>query len=99
MVWTEKLGITDGMLFEVNSKLVIAHVSGFGRPQFGGVSEECDRPSYDPIGQGKGGYMYINGFPEPLPPSHASSFINDCLTAVFFLRNERFNGIPTCGKN
>lgn len=83
MVWTEKLGITDSMLFEVNPKLVIAHVSGFGRPQFGGVPEQCDRPSYDPIGQAEGGYMYLNGFPEPMPPSHASSFINDYLTAVF----------------
>lgn len=83
MVWTEKLGITDAMLFEVNPKLVIAHVSGFGRPQFGGVPTECDRPSYDPIGQAEGGYMYLNGFPEPMPPSHASSFVNDYLTAVF----------------
>jgi crotonobetainyl-CoA:carnitine CoA-transferase CaiB-like acyl-CoA transferase len=83
MVWTEKLGITDDMLLEVNPKLVIAHISGFGRPQFGGVPEECDRPSYDPIGQAEGGYMYINGFPEPMPPSHATSFVNDYLTAVF----------------
>jgi crotonobetainyl-CoA:carnitine CoA-transferase CaiB-like acyl-CoA transferase len=83
MVWTEKLGITDAMLFEVNPRLVIAHVSGFGRPQFGGVPEECDRPSYDPIGQAEGGYMFINGFPEPMPPSHATSFINDYLTAMF----------------
>jgi crotonobetainyl-CoA:carnitine CoA-transferase CaiB-like acyl-CoA transferase len=83
MVWTEKLGITDAMLFEVNPRLVIAHVSGFGRPQFGGVPEECDRPSYDPIGQAEGGYMFVNGFPEPMPPSHASMFINDYLTAAF----------------
>jgi crotonobetainyl-CoA:carnitine CoA-transferase CaiB-like acyl-CoA transferase len=83
MVWTEKLGISDAMLFEVNPKLVIAHISGFGRPQFGGVPEECDRPSYDPVGQAEGGYMFINGFPEPSPPSHATSFINDYLTASF----------------
>lgn len=83
MVWTEKLGITDSMLLEVNPKLVIAHVSGFGRPQFGGIPEECDRPSYDPIGQAEGGYMYMNGFPEPLAPSHATSFVNDYLTALF----------------
>ncbi len=83
MVWTEKLGIRDEMLLEVNPKLVIAHVSGFGRPQFGGVPQECDRPSYDPIGQAEGGYMYINGFPEPMPPTHSASFINDYLTAMF----------------
>lgn len=83
MVWVEKLGITDEMLFEVNPGLVIAHVSGFGRPQFGGVPEECDRPSYDPIGQAEGGWMYINGFPEPAPPGYGSSFINDYLSAMF----------------
>jgi crotonobetainyl-CoA:carnitine CoA-transferase CaiB-like acyl-CoA transferase len=83
MVWTEKLGITEAMLLEVNPKLVIAHISGFGRPQFGGVPSECDRPSYDPIGQAEGGYMYVNGFPEPSPPSHAATFINDYMTAMF----------------
>ena len=83
MVWTEKLGITEELLLEVNPKLVIAHISGFGRPQFGGVPSECDRPSYDPIGQAEGGYMHINGFPEPSPPSHAATFINDYLTAMF----------------
>ena len=83
MVWLEKLGITDEMMFEVNPKLIIAHVSGFGRPQFGGVPEECDRPSYDPIGQFEGGYGYLNGFPDPMPPAYGASFINDYLTAVF----------------
>lgn len=83
MVWTEKLGITEKMLLEVNPKLVIAHISGFGRPQFGGVPSECDRPSYDPIGQAEGGYMFVNGFPEPSPPSHAATFINDYMTAMF----------------
>lgn len=83
MVWTEKLGIKEDVLFEVNPKLIIAHVSGFGRPHFGGVPEECNRPSYDPIGQAEGGYMFINGFPEPMPPSHAAVFINDYITAMF----------------
>lgn len=83
MVWLDKLGITDEMLHEVNPQLVIAHVSGFGRPQFGGVPEECDRPSYDPVGQAEGGYMYINGFPEPMPPSYGASFVNDYMSAMF----------------
>lgn len=83
MVWTEKLGITEELLFKVNPKLVICHISGFGRPQFGGVPEECNRPSYDPIGQAEGGYMFVNGFPEPMPPSHAATFINDYMTAMF----------------
>lgn len=82
MVWTEKLGITDQMLFEVNPKLIIAHISGFGRPQFGGVPEECDRPSYDAIGQAEGGWMHLNGYPD-MPPSLGGAFINDYVTAMF----------------
>lgn len=83
MVWTEKLGITEELLLEVNPKLVISHISGFGRPQFGGVPEDCNRPSYDPIGQAEGGYMFVNGFPEPMPPSPAAGFMNDYVTALF----------------
>lgn len=83
MVWLDKLGITDSMMLEVNPKLIIAHISGFGRPQFGGVPEECDRPSYDPIGQAEGGWMYINGHPEPQPPGYGASFINDYISALF----------------
>jgi crotonobetainyl-CoA:carnitine CoA-transferase CaiB-like acyl-CoA transferase len=82
MVWTEKLGITEEMLFEVNPKLVIAHISGFGRPQFGGAPEECDRPSYDAIGQAEGGWMHLNGFPD-MPPSLGGAFVNDYVTAMF----------------
>lgn len=90
MVWIEKLGITEEMLFEVNPKLIIVHISGFGRPQFGGNPEICDRPSYDPIGQAEGGYMFLNGFPEPRPPQYAASFINDYVAALFAV-----NGILT----
>lgn len=83
MVWLDKLGISDEMIHEVNPKIVIAHVSGFGRPQFGGIPEECDRPSYDPIGQAEGGYMYLNGFPEPMPPMLARTMIDDYISALF----------------
>lgn len=82
MVWTEKLGITEAMLFEVNPKLIIAHISGFGRPQFGGVPEECDRPSYDAIGQAEGGWMHLNGYPDR-PPSLGAMFVNDYVSAMF----------------
>ncbi|SHF99247.1 Crotonobetainyl-CoA:carnitine CoA-transferase CaiB [Desulfacinum infernum DSM 9756] len=83
LVWLEKLGLSDEMALEANPRLVIAHISGFGRPQFGGVPEECDRPSYDPIGQAEGGYMFLNGYPEPMPPMPGASFINDYMTAMF----------------
>lgn len=82
MVWIEKLGITESMLFEVNPKLIIGHISGFGRPQFGGVPEECDRPSYDAIGQAEGGWMHLNGYADR-PPSLGASFVNDYISAMF----------------
>jgi len=82
MVWLEKLGITDADILAVNPKIVVAHVSGFGRPQFGGVPEHCDRPSYDPIGQSEGGWMYASGFPDG-PPVYGNSFMNDYLSALF----------------
>jgi len=70
------------MLFEVNPKLIIGHISGFGRPQFGGVPEECDRPSYDAIGQAEGGGMHLNGYPDR-PPSLGAMFVNDYVSAMF----------------
>lgn len=82
MVWVEKLGITESMLFEVNPKLVIAHISGFGRPQFGGVEEECNRPSYDAIGQAESGWMHLNGY-EDRAPSLGAMFVNDYVSAMF----------------
>ncbi|HEX3032226.1 MAG TPA: CoA transferase [Bacillota bacterium] len=83
LVWLDKLGITEDMLLEVNPKLIIVHVSGFGRPQFGGDPAICDKPSYDVIGQAEGGYMYLNGQREPGPPHYSASFSCDFLTALF----------------
>ena len=61
MVWLEKLGIRDEELLEVNPKLIIAHISGYGNPRFGGLPEYCDRASYDMIGQAFSGWMGLNG--------------------------------------
>lgn len=83
MVWLKKLGIELKELWEVNPKLIVGHASGFGRPQFGGNEDTCNRPSYDPIGQAESGFMSINGDPEPEPPRYAASFVNDYLTATF----------------
>ena len=61
MVWLEKLGIRDEDLLAVNPKLIIAHISGYGNPAFGGLPEYCDRASYDMIGQAFSGWMGLNG--------------------------------------
>lgn len=82
IVWIDKMGIDCKELLEINPKLVIVHVSGFGRPQFGGDPQICDRASYDPIGQCEGGLANMVGFPDG-PPIYGSPFPNDYLTAVY----------------
>lgn len=83
LVWLEKFGITDEMCLEVNPKLIIVHVSGFGRPQFGGLPEVCDRGSYDMIGQAASGWLSLMGNPDPDPPSMAKPWSNDYISAMF----------------
>jgi crotonobetainyl-CoA:carnitine CoA-transferase CaiB-like acyl-CoA transferase len=86
LVWLDKYGISDEMCLEVNPTLVIVHISGFGRPQFGGVPDVCERPSYDMIGQCASGWTNLCGFPEPSPPSLIRPWSSDyysALTAAF----------------
>jgi crotonobetainyl-CoA:carnitine CoA-transferase CaiB-like acyl-CoA transferase len=61
LVWLEKLGISDEMILEANPQIVIVHVSGYGKKEFGGLPEVCDRPSFDIIGQAFSGYLSITG--------------------------------------
>lgn len=85
LVWLEKYGISDEMLMEVNPKLVIVHISGYGRPQFGGIPEVCDRASYDMIGQAYSGFMHLNGDPEPSMPMLTKPWTNDYISALHAL--------------
>jgi len=54
----EKWGLTDEVLWGMNSKLVIVHVSGFGQT---GDPAYVNKGSYDSIGQAFGGYAVHNG--------------------------------------
>lgn len=54
----ERKGLGDDVLWEVNPKLVIVHVSGFGQY---GCDERISRPAYDHMIQAFGGYMVQNG--------------------------------------
>lgn len=74
-----KWGLTDEFLWTQNPKLVIVHVSGFGQE---GDPDYVSRASYDAIGQAFGGYMFINGFPEPNPPTRAVPYTCDYVTAL-----------------
>lgn len=75
-----KWGLTDEVLWELNPKLVIVHVSGYGQT---GDPEYVSRGSFDTIGQAFGGFMAVNGMPEPLPPLPVKPYTCDYVTALF----------------
>lgn len=81
MVWLDKFGINDEELLAANPKLVIVHVSGYGRPQFGGLADVADRASYDMIGQAYGGFLWLNGDPDR-PPMLTKPWTNDYISAM-----------------
>ncbi len=64
----EEWGLNDATILGANSKIVIAHVSGYGQD---GHPDYMGRASYDFIGQAFGGLMNLTGFPNPEPPSLA----------------------------
>ena len=76
----DKWGLSDEVLWELNPRLVIVHVSGYGQT---GVPEYVTRGSFDTIGQAFGGYIAVNGMPEPLPPLAAKPYTCDYVSALF----------------
>lgn len=81
LVWLEKLGIHDSELLEVNPRLVIVHVSGFGHAEFGGIPEVCNRASYDAIGQAFSGWLYMQGYADR-DPVMGRPYLNDYVSAM-----------------
>ena len=74
----DALGLDDETVHDLNPRLVIVHVSGFGQR---GNPEDLRRPAVDPIIQAFSGMMALNGFPEPNLPVLARPMISDYLTA------------------
>ena len=81
MVWIDKLGITDEMLMEVNPKLIICHINGYGTPKFGGDPRQMKRPAYDPLGQSESGWALLQGWPDR-EPYYAQQYVGDYLIAL-----------------
>lgn len=75
--WTKR-GFSDETLWEINPRLVIVHVSGFGQT---GDPEILKRGSYDSIGQAMSGFMNLNGEPDGLP-MQAPAYIGDYVAAL-----------------
>jgi crotonobetainyl-CoA:carnitine CoA-transferase CaiB-like acyl-CoA transferase len=78
----EDLGINKDELWEVNPKLIIGHVTGFGRPWFGGDPDFCGKATFDPLCQSMSGYTYLQGPAEPQLPTYVHMFITDYLTSL-----------------
>lgn len=76
-----KWGFSDDVLRQLNPKLVITHVSGYGQS---GDPDYVARASYDIVGQAFGGVMYQTGYPDN-PPSRAAPWTGDYMTAMFTL--------------
>lgn len=81
MVWINKLGINDEMLLEVNPKLVICHISGYGTSGFGGEEKHINRPGYDPLGQAESGWGLLQGWPDR-EPYYAQQYVGDYLNGL-----------------
>lgn len=67
VVWLEKLGLRDEDLLAVNPRLVIVHISGYGKKEFGGDPAVCDKAAFDISGQAASGWMIQNGEPDGVP--------------------------------
>ena len=67
-----KWGLSDEKLHEINPKLIIVHISGYGQT---GIQEYVEKACYDPISQAFSGFMIQNGMPDkrpvPCPPGTA----------------------------
>lgn len=73
----EKLGLGDRELEELNPRLVVLSITGFGR---GGP--EGHKPGFDQIVQGEGGLMSITG-PVDGPPTKVGVPIADILSGMY----------------
>ena len=82
MVWLNKLGISDERLLQVNPRLVICHISGFGTSGFGGEAKHINRPGYDPLGQAESGWSLLQGWPDR-EPYYAQQYVGDYLNGLF----------------
>ncbi len=73
----KRLGIDYPVLQEVNPKLIMASISGFGQqgPNSGKVS-------YDVVAQAMGGLMSLTGYPDG-PPTKTGTSIGDCAASLF----------------
>jgi crotonobetainyl-CoA:carnitine CoA-transferase CaiB-like acyl-CoA transferase len=72
-----RLGIDYDSLRKINKRLILASISGFGQD-----GPYADRPGFDQIAQGMGGFMTVTGFPGG-GPVRAGTAIADLSAGLF----------------
>ena len=73
----DRLGFGTARLHEINPRLVILSITGFGHD-----GPEGDRPGYDQIAQGEAGLMSVTG-PSPDQPTRVGLPIADILAGMY----------------
>lgn len=73
----EKWGLGPEVLHQINPRLVITRVSGYGQ-----TGPESHKPGYASVGEGKGGLRHLIGEPDR-PPSRAGVSLGDTMTGTF----------------
>lgn len=73
----EKWGLGPDVLHQINPRLVITRVSGYGQ-----TGPERHKPGYASVGEAKGGLRYLIGEPDR-PPARAGVSLGDSMTGTF----------------
>ncbi len=73
----ERWGLSPEALWEINPKLVITRVTGFGQ-----TGPYAERAGFGSIGEAMGGIRYVTGDPDS-PPARAGVSLGDSLAATF----------------
>lgn len=73
----EKWGLGPDVLHQINPRLVITRVSGYGQS-----GPESHKPGYASVGEAKGGLRHLIGEPDR-PPARAGVSLGDTMTGTF----------------
>lgn len=73
----EKWGLSPEVLHQINPRLVITRVSGYGQ-----TGPESHKPGYASVGEAKGGLRHLIGEPDR-PPARAGVSLGDTMTGTF----------------
>ena len=73
----EKWGLGPDVLMEINPRLVVTRVSGYGQS-----GPEGHKPGYASVGEAKGGLRYLIGEPDRMP-ARAGVSLGDTMTGTF----------------